>query len=148
MRGNVLYVILGIVILSSLAGCTGTATPTPAATLTGNPWALVSYGDPAALIPAQSERAAQLEFTTDGKVGGNVGCNSLSGNYIISGDKIQVSNLSTTLMACADPLMQQEQSVSAVLNGAEKFTIEGTKLTLFAAGGKNVAVFEAIVPLE
>ncbi len=144
MRRNVLCLILGIVALLSLAACTGTQSPTPTASLTENPWALVSYGDPAALIPAQSDTQARLEFTSDGKFSGKVGCNSLGGSYVVDGDKIQFSNMVTTLMACAAPLMQQEEKVAGVLNNAEKFTLEGTKLTIIAVGGKNVAVFEAV----
>jgi heat shock protein HslJ len=73
---------------------------------------------------------ASLIFGEDGTISGNVGCNSLGGEYTVDGDQITFNNLASTLMACDDVLMDQESAVLQVLSGTARFEIENETLTI------------------
>jgi len=158
-----------MIALISLMGCrggVGTATPTvdlprpnqmpPAnpsitppsiqATLTGNPWILVSYGPVDAQIPAVAGRDAFLRFTETGEINGNTGCNSLGGKYTLDGNSIRVSDLAMTMMACEDPIGQQESEVLEALRAPERYVIEDRLLKIFYAGGEKVLIYAADLP--
>ena len=65
-----------------------------------------------------------LMLGSDGKVGGNSGCNGYSANYIIAGDGIKVyPPMIGTRMACAPALMNQEQAYQKLLETAQSFEI-------------------------
>jgi heat shock protein HslJ len=61
---------------------------------------------------------------------GNSGCNSLGGNYKVEGDKITFDQIVSTLMACDDPRMTQEDVVHKVLSGTAPFKVKASTLTL------------------
>jgi heat shock protein HslJ len=48
----------------------------------------------------------------------------------VEGDQITFSEIVSTLMACDDPRMEQEDAVRQVLTDTATFTIEGNTLTL------------------
>jgi heat shock protein HslJ len=93
-------------------------------------WKLVSYGPASALTPAVADTEAGLTFNDDGTVTGNSGCNGLGGNYTIEGDQVKFDQIISTLMACDDPRMAQEDAVKQVLTDTANFKIEGNTLTL------------------
>jgi heat shock protein HslJ len=107
-----------------LAACTSKAD-----VLTGK-WKLVSYGPTESMTSAVPDAAATLTFADDGTVSGNSGCNSLGGEYTIEGNQITFSALTTTLMACEEPRMDQESAVTQVLNGTVDYEIEDATLTI------------------
>lgn len=59
------------------------------------------------------------------------GCNTGSAGYTIDGDSITFEPLVLTRMACEQPAMTLEDTVTRVLTGTVTYDIEGTKLTLF-----------------
>jgi heat shock protein HslJ len=63
-------------------------------------------------------------------VTGNAGCNGLGGSYTVEGDLVTFSEVVSTLMACDDPRMEQEDAVVQALSGTATFKIEGNTLTL------------------
>jgi heat shock protein HslJ len=63
-------------------------------------------------------------------VTGNAGCNGLGGTYTVEGDQVTFSEVTSTLMACDDPRMAQEDAVHQVLTDTATFKIEGNTLTL------------------
>jgi heat shock protein HslJ len=79
-----------------------------------------------------------FEFNlTEMRFGGHAGCNSLSGNIEVVGNKITFGNLMGTLMAC--PNMKLEKAVIGALN--EKtltYSIDKMKLTLVSGKTKMV----------
>lgn len=105
-----------------------TAKPSPAS-LTGS-WKLTSYGPANAPTPAVAGTEAGLTFKEDGTVTGNLGCNGFGGNYTVEGDKVTFKDIVSTLMACDDPRMAQEEAVHKVLTDTATFKIEGNTLTL------------------
>ncbi len=77
-----------------------------------------------------SEIALRFE---DGRLGISAGCNQMSGGYAITEGTLEVGAMVTTEMACAEPLMAQDQWISAFVNGAA-VTLEGDTLTLARDG--------------
>jgi putative lipoprotein len=111
-----------------VAACTA-KTEEPAASLIGA-WKLTAYGPANAPSPAVEGSEAGLTFNADGTLTGNSGCNGLSGDYTVEGDQITFGRIVSTLMACEDPRMAQEDAVHNVLTDTAGFKIEGNTLTL------------------
>lgn len=59
----------------------------------------------------------------------NAGCNSMGGAYQIVDGRLVTGQMSMTEMACAEPLMAQDQWISAFVSGAG-ITLDGDTLTL------------------
>lgn len=97
--------------------------------LTGE-WKLISYGPADAQTPAVADAEAGLTFNEDGTVTGKSGCNELGGSYTVEADQVTFSEVISTLMACDDPRMAQEDAVKQVLTDTATFKIEGNTLTL------------------
>jgi heat shock protein HslJ len=68
-----------------------------------------------------------------GSLGISAGCNQMGGGYTITDGKLDVGAMVTTEMACEEPLMAQDQWISAFVNGAA-ITLEGDTLTLAKDG--------------
>jgi heat shock protein HslJ len=99
--------------------------------LAGTSWRLVSYGDVNNPVLATKDKAPTLEFLPDGKLNANTGCNSAGGDYKIEGNKLTITNLVSTLSACAEPeRANQEAAFVAGLNKAETFKLENDTLVI------------------
>jgi heat shock protein HslJ len=109
--------------------------------LTGATWKLVSYGPPGDDLAAMADVPTSLVFGTDGKVNGNMGCNSFGGDYKSSGGKITFGPIMSTMMACDQPIMNQEQGVLGILMGTVDYRVADGRLTLTNADG-TVATFD------
>lgn len=70
-----------------------------------------------------------------GQVYGSAGCNRFTGSYTVSGTRIEISPLATTMMACPEPQMTAEQTFLKRLQGATKFALGTDTLTLTAPAG-------------
>lgn len=114
-----------------------------AVVLSGYTWKLVSYGSLANPTPAVPDVKTGMTFGKDGSLNGNVGCNSFGGDYKVKGDQITFGPIMATLMACPEPLMQQESTVFNVLTGTVNFKIDGELLTIYDASGANALRFVA-----
>ncbi len=70
-----------------------------------------------------------------GQVSGSSGCNTYGGSYRVRGNTLQVEGLVSTLMACADPaLMEQESIYLQFLGGAQTFELTEGQLQVFGSG--------------
>ena len=104
----------------------------PGADLTGVTWALESLGNNPAL-DSTSARPAFLTFNDDDStLGGSGGCNSMSGSYETSQDGVTltIDPGAMTLMACAQPAMDQEQAFLTMLEAVDSYRLEGGALLL------------------
>ena len=130
--------ILGLLCISLLSAC-GISNPFGRDPLQGTSWDLVTInGHP----PVRGSHIT-ISFE-NGRVSGNSGCNNYGGEYKVSGDRIEIGVLETTLMACADPaMMDQEGTFTRFLGEAERFEITAGKLQLFAAGGESLYLLPA-----
>lgn len=78
---------------------------------------------------------ATLVFRADGSVTGSTGCNGFGGSY----DPVTgFSELASTLMACEEPIMAQEQLVLSVLRPGVTAIVDGDRLTIVGPGGASL----------
>ena len=88
----------------------------------------------ATLVPGSRIR---LSFA-NGSLSANAGCNAMGGAYTIAGGRLTTTEMITTDMGCAQPLMQQDQWVAGLLRDSA-ITIAGDTMTL--DDGKIQATF-------
>ena len=93
-------------------------------------WKLTAYGPANAPTPAVEGVEAGLTFNEDGTITGTSGCNGLGGDYTVEGDQITFGEFVSTLMACDDPIMAQEEAAHKVMTGTAAYKIEGDTLTI------------------
>lgn len=115
--------------------------PPPAETATtgieGILWRLVEYGPADAPIAALADVSVTVKFDAGNTVGGSGGCNSYGGNYQLNGQSLSVSQVVSTMMACENAaVMQQESRYLAALGSATGLHVAGTGLTIDYDGGK------------
>ena len=76
-------------------------------------------------------------------MGGDSGCNSYGGQYRLSGSSITVTQLISTMRACAEqPLNDQEAVFQKALGDATQISLAGNQLTLQNASGGEVLAFQ------
>jgi len=82
-----------------------------------------------------------------GHLQGFDGCNQLVGSYTIDGDRVDLSALAGTMMACPRPVMVVETAFKKALTGALRFTVADGQMTLTRESATEPAlVFEAAPP--
>lgn len=127
----------------AMSGCASGSTPAPAATpaptggaaLAGGEWAVTEING----TPIVADSKPTIEFK-DGKVFGAGSCNRFMGGYTVSPDglKLQMSQMASTMMACADPQMQQEGVFLKTLADVTGYSVSGNVLTLTTSGGQTI----------
>jgi heat shock protein HslJ len=169
---KILMLILGIFMLMiCFAGCTSqpatpppVTTPAPVATqlpavsqpiATQSPivgaWDLNSYNNGKGAIQSViTGSQTTANFQADGKLSGSGGCNQYSAGYTTTtSNGITITQPVTTLMACAEPVMQQETQYLSLLQQATKYEVSGDQLTLFDKNGVKVLIYkkQATIPI-
>jgi heat shock protein HslJ len=131
------YLLFLIMISLIVSGCAAKENALP---LAGS-WRLTAYGPADSPTSAVPDVEAILSFDADGTLTGNTGCNQLGGDYQVEGDQITFGQIVSTLIACPDLQMAQEDSMHQVLAGTASFKIEGNTLTI--TNNNMVLVFES-----
>jgi heat shock protein HslJ len=121
-----------------LSACQASSSSTENMPLVDTYWELISLKGN---NPVQDSSVSAV-FTQDGSVGGSAGCNTYQSSYQVDGKKMTIGIGITTLMACADDLMQQETDYLGTLALTSTFKIEGTQLILMDEQGNEILVFE------
>ena len=104
-------------------------------------WKATSYytGQAVQSVASTSTLTAKFEH---GQVSGESGCNSFGGPYELHGSSIELGPLRSTLKACADPVLQdQEQQYQEALHLASTYEVTNATLQLFRADGGIAATF-------
>jgi heat shock protein HslJ len=114
----------------------------PIAALEGVTWELVAYVDSAGNLTQSLPEAPATLTLQDGQATGVTGCNNYFGTYAIDGEKLVIQPMGSTMMACPEPQMAQEQAYIAALSSVASYTIVGNQLQLANADGDVVLVFE------
>ena len=114
------------------------------ADLKGTSWTLVSYGPAENQTPAAPGVETSLIFGTDGRVSGNLGCNSFGGNYEVKNGSLVFSQTISTMMACQEPQMTQESTAFQVMTGTVSFKLEGNTLTIYDTSGAIAIMFSSV----
>jgi heat shock protein HslJ len=123
------YLLALLLISLAMSACSAQKGAESSASLIGA-WTLTAYGTIGAPTPAVQGTGAGLTFNEDGTVTGSSGCNGLGGDYSADGDQITFGEFVSTLMACDDPIMAQEEAAHKVMNGSATYQIEGSTLTI------------------
>jgi heat shock protein HslJ len=112
--------------------------------LEGPIWQLTTYVDQSgALAPAEAEATIRFQ---DGQAGGSTGCNRFFASYTIDGNQLTFSQAGSTMMACPEPAMSQEQAFLTNIGLVASYEIVGPQLQLFDAAGEALLIFEIQVP--
>ncbi len=124
------------------------AVPT-AGSLEGVDWVLLAYSAGDALVELDDPRgSARLRFE-GGRVSGSAGCNRLMGAYTLEGERLRFEpSMASTMMACPEPLMGQEQAVHAALSLVASHRLAADRLELLDADGELLLRFTVLAPLS
>lgn len=109
----------------------------PDLSLEGTKWTVDTIVDGEVASSTPAGVTAYLTFQS-GTVKGSGGCNSLGGQYTLSGSTIRFDNMGTTLKLCGQDVMTLERAVVDVLQGEVTFAIEADRLTLKHPSGKGL----------
>lgn len=124
-----------LVILTAIAALALTACGGSGASLAGTSWTLTDLNGSAPLAGT----TVTLQFA-DGQVSGQSGCNQFGGSYDANGDKLTVSALFMTEMACLDPegAMDQESAYLDLLGRAARYQNDGSQLVITTGSGQTL----------
>jgi heat shock protein HslJ len=117
-----------------LKGCGGS----PRALLGTDEWNITELGSSAVM----GSTAPTIVFLKDNAVAGSGSCNRFRGGFKLTGESLTIEQLATTMMACPDQVMQQEQAIIRQLEATRSFDIraDGALVLKDAKGGSLVAV--------
>lgn len=125
-------------------------TTAPTAAITGlenTRWQLVALGLTGAQTPVIADSTITLEFDAAGEVGGSGGCNSYGGAYTIADGRLVLSGIVSTLMACTDQAVtEQEMAYLAALQAAGRFAITDGMLILWYDNESSTLTFVQATP--
>ncbi|SEL41873.1 Heat shock protein HslJ [Roseovarius azorensis] len=121
-----------------LRGCGGD----PADLLIGPAWQVTALGQAELVEP---ERLS-LNFITPGRVAGSSGCNRLVGGFTLTGEGLQFGAMGSTLMACPEPLMEQERRMLDALEQITRFDISEDGALQLIGGDHDAVLIEARRP--
>ncbi len=112
--------------------------------LRDNPWKVTALADASGeLEPVIEGTAPDIHFADD-QVSGDGSCNRFFGPYETSGSgDLNFGELESTLMACLEAVMDQEQAFLFALDSVDSYSIAGAVLEM-RSSGEVVALFEAI----
>jgi heat shock protein HslJ len=133
--------ILVMLLLSSIIGLAACGA---GASIEDTIWKLESYGEKGNLQTVIQDTEITIEFkSAEGEIAGSGGCNSYFGGYEINKNKLTIiPPIGSTMMACPEPIMDQEQEYFKLLETTETFQIQNGKLTISCSGNK-ILVFVA-----
>lgn len=121
-----------------LAAC---STTQQAPGLAGSAWNLVTiHGQPI----VQGSTPSLVFDKEKGQVSGNGSCNGFGGDYTTEGDSLSFGPLMSTLMACVDNgISEQESAYLTALQAVTRYEIKDGQLHLFGKDGQETLVFKA-----
>jgi heat shock protein HslJ len=118
----------------ALLGCGGA----PRALLGTDKWSITEIGP----SPILAGTTPTITFFDESAVAGNASCNRFQGTVEMTSEGLRLKKFSTTLMACATDVLQQEATVIQHLKAMHSFDIraDGALILKDAKGGTLVAV--------
>ena len=84
-------------------------------------------------LPVIDRSPAFIEFSEDGRVGGDASCNRFSGGYELTGTTLALGEIAATRRMCSETLNDQELRVLQVLSRVAGWRIENGLLLLLDA---------------
>ncbi|MDX8540843.1 YbaY family lipoprotein [Mesorhizobium abyssinicae] len=111
----------------------------PADALLGQSW-LIEYIDGIGVI---SQPQATFRVGEAGKAGGKGPCNAYFATAKVDGEKIAISDIGSTYMACAPEVMAQEKALFEALAKAASYHIDAGKLIIADKDDRVILRFNA-----
>jgi heat shock protein HslJ len=106
-------------------------------------WKLTSIAGTGVELALTPEIEITLVFTPDGRIAGAGGCNRyFSGVELGAPGELSLGPVGSTMMACPESIMAQEQQYLRALQGATRYRLAGDRLELLF-GEDGVLGFEA-----
>jgi heat shock protein HslJ len=133
---------IGVLLLASvlLAAC---GTVGAAGNLLDTEWELEELNGRDAL----DDVSVTMRLSDDDELSGSGGCNRYFGTWDTGdGDEITLNASGSTMMACEQPVMDQEQAFFEALAATTTYRLDDDELELFNADGREVAEFELLEP--
>lgn len=95
------------------------------------------------VTPVEPTRQAWLMLDPAGhRASGFAGCNHLTGDYTLEGDRLSFSHMATTLQMCLQG-MEQEQAFLDALSAVARWRASRKRLALLDQDGSAIATFDA-----
>jgi heat shock protein HslJ len=131
---------LMILILAATLGCTASTATSENEQLRDRDWSLV-WVEGFDSTP-DGVATPTIRFGSDGRLGGNTGCNSAGAAYTVEGQSLKVDAVIATKRACLDPRGNAlEHAYIRAIEAAEGYRISNGELELVDAAGTVVARF-------
>ncbi|AMW27900.1 MULTISPECIES: META domain-containing protein [Arthrospira] len=92
-------------------------------------WKLSFWSQADRLVDVVSGSEITLAFDQNG-VSGSAGCNRLMAGYKVHDNRLEISGVGGTRMACEEPLMSQEFQFVKALEGVQEFRVNGDNLIM------------------
>jgi heat shock protein HslJ/membrane-bound inhibitor of C-type lysozyme len=113
------------------AGCGGD----PRSLLLGLEWIVETIGG--ALVVEKSEPT--ILFLEEDRVAGNASCNRFAGAFQLTGEGLSFGQMAVTMMACEEPLSDQEMRFLELLQNTHRFEIgPAGRLVLHTPAGQRI----------
>jgi heat shock protein HslJ len=131
------FVLLPLLALACvLTGCATTSEPPgPTPQLAGTRWFVTQIDGKRPL----NDVPLMADFTNEGRISGDSGCNNFSGPYVQMGSTVEIGELLSTRRACVDSAVQrQETRLLDILQGASMARLVKGELHLRTDDGSLV----------
>ena len=117
----------------------------PSATFEGTTWRLIAYADSSGQLSMALPDVETTAVFDGGRVSGNAGCNNYNGTYTVDGQALTIQLGPTTMMACPEPTMAQEQAFFTNLAAAVSYVLVGDQLHILNANDDVILAFQPLV---
>lgn len=101
--------------------------------LAGPAWVVINDGS----APAPVVGTVRLQFSPDGRVLAETGCNGVRGTGVLEDGRLVTGPLMSTRMACEPALMEQERWVTQMLGSRPRLELSGPYLALHWGEGER-----------
>jgi heat shock protein HslJ len=122
-----------------------TSLPTPRPLpLYGTRWLVESVIEDGVVVPLDTtpgdgRTPANLVFEEEGRFHGSDGCNQISGDVVVSGDRLEIDTITSTLMLCSWEGLVDRQIVAALMADPRYRVVDG-RLHLTSDDGPNLVL--------
>lgn len=149
MFAAVFFIAEGVFIASGARAENPGSEPGPQGILTSKQWRLESFTFQGVLWPVLQGVQATALFTEDGAISGSGSCNSYFGTYSFGeGQTIAMGQIASTMMACMQDVMDQENLFFSSLQRTTFFEWDGWNLRLYQSDERESLNFVEDVQAE
>lgn len=117
-------------------------TSPPASEFLNTYWKLTVLKD-VEITVGEKEREPHIIFNADNRISGSDGCNSIMGNYKLEGEKLTLSQIASTMIACAEG-GEHAHEFKKSLEEIATFSVHADQLELRNEKGLVLARFKAV----